>query len=79
MNLLETLVNAQNGDVLRRISDQFQLDEGQTRSAVDALVPALSRGISNNASSPEGLESLIGALACGNHGKYLDKPEASTT
>ena len=78
MNLLETLLNAQNGDVLRRISDQFQLDEGQTRSAVDALVPALSRGISNNASSPEGLESLLGALARGNHGTYLDRPDALT-
>ena len=39
-----------------------------------ALVPALGQGISRNASSPQGLDDLVGALARGNHGRYLDEP-----
>jgi hypothetical protein len=76
MNLLDTVMNAQNGDVLRQLANNLQLDEGQTRSAVGALVPALSRGIGNNTSSPEGLDDLIGALSRGNHRRYIEQPAA---
>jgi hypothetical protein len=78
MNLLEAILNAQNGDVVRQMSNQFQLDEGQARSAVGALVPALTQGISKNAGSSQGLESLLGALAGGTHSQYLDNPSALT-
>ena len=78
MNLLETILNAQNGDVVRQMADNFQLDERQARSAIGALVPALSRGIGRNANTPQGLDSLIGALTRGNHGQYLEHPDAVT-
>ncbi len=52
MNMLETILNAQNGDVVRQMATNFQLDEGQARSAVGALIPALTRGIGNNVRSP---------------------------
>lgn len=74
MNLMDMIMNAQNGDVVRQVANRFQLDEGQARSAVGALIPALSRGISNNAGSPQGLDALIGALARGSHGQYIDNP-----
>ena len=76
MNLMDAVMKAQNGDVLRRLASNLQLDEGQARSAVGALVPALSRGISNNASSPEGLDDLIGALSRGKHVRYVEQPAA---
>lgn len=76
MNLLDTVVNAQDGDVLRQLANNLHLDENQTRSAVGALVPALSRGLGNNASSPEGLDDLIGALSRGNHSRYIEQPAA---
>ncbi len=76
MNLLDMVMNAQNGDLIRQLANQMQLDEGQARSAVGALVPALGRGISNNASSPEGLDDLIGALSRGNHSRYIEQPAA---
>lgn len=78
MNLLETILNAQNGDLVRQVANSFQLDEGQARSAVGALVPALTRGIGRNASSPQGLDELIGALARGNHSQYIENPAAAT-
>lgn len=74
MNLMETILNAQNGDVVRQIAGALNLDESQARSAVGALVPALSRGISSNASSNEGLQGLIGALASGRHDQYIEQP-----
>jgi hypothetical protein len=72
MNLLEMILNAQNGDVVRQVANNFRLDEGQARSAVGALIPALSRGISNNVSSPQGLDDLLGALSRGNHSQYIE-------
>ena len=74
MNLLEMVMNAQDGDLVRQLADNLKLDEGQARSAVGALVPALGRGISNNASSPEGLDDLIAALSRGNHSRYIEQP-----
>ena len=74
MNLMDMILDAQNGAVVRQIADNLQLDEGQARSAMGALIPAISRGIGNNASSSQGLDDLIGALGRGNHHQYLDDP-----
>lgn len=76
MNLLETILNAQNGAVVRQMASRFQLDEGQAKSAMGALIPALGRGLGNNASSSAGLDGLIGALTRGQHSRYLDDPSA---
>lgn len=74
MNLMDMILNGQNGDVVRQMANNFQLDEGQARSAMGTLIPALSRGIGREASSPQGLEDLVGALGRGNHSRYLDDP-----
>lgn len=76
MNLMDMILNGQNGDVVRQMANNFQLDEGQARSAVGALIPALTRGISREAENPQGLEDLIGALGRGNHRQYIDDPAA---
>lgn len=78
MNLMEMIMNAQNGDVVRQMANNLQLDEGQARSAVGALIPALTRGISKNVSEPQGLDALIGALSRGNHSEFIDNPGAVT-
>lgn len=74
MNLMDMILNGQNGDVVRQMANNFQLDEGQARSAMGALIPALSRGIGRETSSAQGLEDLVGALGRGNHRQYLDDP-----
>ena len=76
MNLLETILNAQNGGVVRQMANNFQLDEGQAQSAMGALIPALTRGIRKNTSSSQGLEDLVGALARGKHSEYIENPDA---
>ncbi len=74
MNLLDTILSASGGGAMRGLAQSFGLDEGQASGALKALLPALSSGLKNNASSAGGLESLLGALAGGNHQRYLDDP-----
>jgi hypothetical protein len=79
MNLLDMIMNAQNGDVVRQIATNFKLDERQARSAVGELVPALSRGISRNTKDNEqGLNDLFEALRRGDHGRYIEHPSVAT-
>jgi hypothetical protein len=47
-------------------------------SALSALVPALSAGFQQNMQSKGGLDSLVSALAGGQHSRYLDDPSSLT-
>ena len=76
MNLLETILSAQGGGAVRQLGDQFGLDDRQTRSVIEQLTPALARGLQKNAGNGDGLASLLGALAAGNHQRYLEEPGA---
>ena len=75
MNLLEQILSAQNGGAVQQVSQQFGLEPGQATSAISALLPALANGLGKNMTQQGGLESLLGALSNGNHGRYLEQPE----
>jgi len=72
MNLLQSILNTQNGDSVRQLAQNFGLGEDQTVSALSSLVPALSQGLRQNVSSGGGLESLLSALGSGSHQRYVD-------
>lgn len=74
MNILEAIVNAQDGAAVRQLGSQFGLGEDQAASALSALVPALAAGVQRNIQSEGGLGSLMSALSSGNHGRYIDDP-----
>jgi hypothetical protein len=74
MNLLEAILNAQGGAAAQQAGQSVGLSPQQTSSALSALVPALAAGLHRNASQPGGLESLLGALGSGGHGRYLENP-----
>jgi hypothetical protein len=76
MDLLQVITQAQGGDTVRHLGEKFGLDGNQTRDALSALLPSLAGAVKQNASSPNGLESLMGALHNGDHSRYLDDPEA---
>jgi len=61
---------------LTAIGRQFGLDDQQTRAAFDALAPVVAAGLRRNTRSDSGLADLIGALAGGNHARYIDDPSA---
>jgi hypothetical protein len=75
MDLLNMLLSAGGGSAVRQLAQNFGLDEGQASSAIANLLPALGQGLSRNAASAGGLESLLGALSSGGHERYFDSPE----
>ena len=77
MNILDAIVNAQDGAAVRQLGSQVGLAPDQTTAALSALVPALAAGFQRNLQSQGGLESLMSALSSGNHGQYIDNPDES--
>lgn len=74
MNLLESILQAQGGGVLKQLAQSANLEEGQTATALSQLVPALTGGLKQNAAQG-GIEGLLGALSGGTHDRYLEQPE----
>lgn len=78
MNLLDTIMNADNGGALQTLAREFNLDQDQAKGAVGALLPALASGMKKNATTPQGIQGLIGALSKGNHERYIKEPARLT-
>ncbi len=76
MNMLEMLMQAQGGNAMGNLGQQFGLSEQQTQDAVRQMLPALSSGFKQNTASEDGLAGLIGALQNGQHESYYDDPNA---
>ena len=82
MDLLQTILNAQNGQAVDQLGRNFGLNRDQTVAAIQQLLPALAGGLATNAAQPGGLASLEAALTGGHHASYLDdlsrlsRPEA---
>lgn len=72
MNLLDLVLN--NSGAVQQMARQFGLGEDQAQSALSAVLPALAGAVRQNASDENGLGGLLGALASGNHQRYLDDP-----
>ena len=74
MNILDALVGGQGNAAIGQIAKQFGIDETQVRAVIGQLAPVLGQGMARKAQGSGGLDSLIGALQKGSHGKYLDDP-----
>ncbi len=72
MNLLQTLLEAQGGQLVGKLAQNFGLDQAQASAALQHLVPMLAGGVQRNANQAGGLDSIINALQSGNHEQYLD-------
>lgn len=74
MDLMELMLNAGGGGAIGQLAQQFGLSQDQAQSAVASLLPALKGGLSRNVKQEGGLDSLLQALAGGNHQQYFDDP-----
>jgi hypothetical protein len=74
MDILNTILNAQNGGAVRQIGQMVGLEKEQTTTALEALLPALAAGFQRNLQGVDGVGALTTALAQGNHGRYLETP-----
>src|SRR5262245_12751724 len=61
-NLYEALAEAQNGEAMSELGQQFGLSPQQTQVAVSALVPAISMGLKRATATPEGLGNLLAVM-----------------
>ncbi|MBV8565191.1 MAG: DUF937 domain-containing protein [Methylobacteriaceae bacterium] len=77
-NINDIIQAAHGGAAIDNIAAQFGLSPDQARSAVDALVPALSKGLQNQASDPAALGNIVNAVAGeGPHKDAFATPEAA--
>lgn len=74
MDVFDAILSAQGGLLVRQMGARAGVDADQAQAALQALLPALAGAASRNAAQPGGLEALLGALAGGRHGRYLDDP-----
>lgn len=62
MNILQEILNAQDGDVVGQLASQFGLNASDAKKALSNLIPAVAGGVKKAASSKTGLESLLGKV-----------------
>ncbi len=74
MNILDTILNHQDGAAVQQLAQQFGIGNDQATSALSALIPQLSAGVQTNIQQPGGLQALLGALTAGQHEQYLNEP-----
>jgi hypothetical protein len=78
-NILEMILKAQNGGLVKQIGSQHGLDPNQAFDAIRNLLPSLTKGMNQNIQKEGGLGSLLDALNKGSHQKYIDDPRAITS
>ncbi|MBX3598668.1 MAG: DUF937 domain-containing protein [Rhizobiaceae bacterium] len=79
MTLSDLLASAQGGNGIEMLARQFNLSPQQAQEAVDALLPAFSRGLKANAADPYGFGSFLSALSSGQHAKYFEDATSAFT
>jgi hypothetical protein len=72
INLFEMMMQAQGGNAVQNLSRQFGLSPEQTQAGMEALLPALSMGMQQQAQSAEGLQNLIGMFGGGQFSQFHD-------
>lgn len=76
MSLLDTVISAGKGIVVKELAKKVGLSDDKAISALSLLVPALSKGLGQNTADQNGLKSLLSVIQSGNHREYVDNPES---
>jgi hypothetical protein len=72
LSLQDLLGHEQGNAALNEISQNVGADQSSVSTAVQAALPMLINGLANNASTPQGAESLNTALETDHDGSILD-------
>ncbi|MGV6859062.1 MAG: DUF937 domain-containing protein [bacterium] len=78
MNLLETIMSAQSGGVVKQLANNNGVATEDTLKALSGLIPGITKALGNNAQQSGGLEAIMGALQKGSHQRYLEDERAIT-
>lgn len=74
MNLLDLMKATGGGDSVGQVAESVGIGSADTSKLVEALAPALMRGLQKNTVSDDGLAGLRRALESGGHSRYIDDP-----
>jgi len=78
MNLSEIMQAAQGGQGVNNLAAQFGLSPEQTQAAIQAVIPAFSKGLQGATQDPAGLGGILSHLVSGAHdASYTDPSQAS--
>ena len=72
MDISTFLNGTQAQSLVRSVSQQLNLDENQASSAINMAIPVILAGLTKNAQSPEGAQSLNNALESKHDGSLLN-------
>jgi len=76
-DVTEILSSAQGGQLIENLARSFGLSTEQTRTAVEALTPALALGLRNAATNPAVLEHVVAGVVHPTHLAAYDDPAAA--
>ncbi len=79
MSLLETIISAQGGALVKQLANSNGVDPESALNILAKLVPGLTQQMKANSSAPKGLESLMKALESGSHQRYLERETEAFT
>lgn len=74
MGLLDTILGAQSGGVLKQLASSLGINESDAKNAVTSMLPSLSQNVKRHTADESSLTSLLNALKKGNHSRYLEDP-----
>ncbi|MBG0808979.1 DUF937 domain-containing protein [Methylosinus sp. H3A] len=74
-NIVDIIQSAQGGQIIENLSDRLGLASWQTRSAVEALLPALVAALRNAAEEPQSLRPVIDAANDSAHRAAFESAE----
>jgi hypothetical protein len=75
MDFMDLLKSAGGDKSIGELAKTVGLGSSDTSKLVEALAPALMRGMQKNTADDNGLAGLRRALETGGHDRYIDKPE----
>ncbi|MEM9736963.1 MAG: DUF937 domain-containing protein, partial [Pseudomonadota bacterium] len=74
MSLMKMLMEAQGGQGLGKLAEQFGIDEAQLGGLAGMIGPAISQGAKRRAQQPGGMEALASRMMGEDTARYLDDP-----
>lgn len=77
MNLNDMFANAYGPQAFQDMAKQFGLSVEQTQAAVNAMLPAFSAGLQQQAQSPDGLANIFGMMGQGQQFAAFAAPQAA--
>lgn len=72
LSLIDMFTQAGGGDAVNQMAKQFGLSPDQTQAAIDALMPALSMGLKQNAANTADMGKLMQGMVAGGQANYFD-------